>query len=100
MNELNDLSLLKTAIKTVHGCNCKHVATAKVQEARHGKTVWTGDVEIFSLRGHPEAREAYAWNYRTDDGRVQSYAVLKLPPIESASDAVKAALATRTIQGR
>jgi hypothetical protein len=69
-----------------------------VQESWEGKAVWTGKVEVFSLQEQPQAEEAFAWNFRTDDGRMQSVAVLKIPPIETPSDAVRAAIASGKIK--
>jgi hypothetical protein len=63
-----------------------------------GKTVWQGKVEVFALKEHPKAEEAFAWNYRTDDGRMQSVAALRIPPIETPSDAVRAAIASGKIK--
>lgn len=95
---MNDIPLLQRAIRAVHGCESSHAWTASVTEAWEGEIVWTGSVEIFTLTGHPKAGEAFAWNYKADDGKTQSVAVLKLPPIETPSDAVRAAIASRKIQ--
>jgi hypothetical protein len=89
MNSLNDISLLRTAIKAVHGCASQHLRTARVHESRDGKVIWSGEVEVFTLRDHPETTEAFAWNYRTDDGRMQSVTVLKVPPIDTPADAIR-----------
>jgi hypothetical protein len=63
-----------------------------VHETFQGKTVWSGEVEVFRVRGHPQATHAYAWTYQDDDGTLQHVAVLGVPPINSAQDAVKAAV--------
>jgi hypothetical protein len=60
--------------------------------------VWEGKVEVFTLSGHPKATEAFAWNYPSDAGKRQAVAVLNIPPIETPSDAVRAAIASRKIQ--
>lgn len=64
-----------------------------MHETFQGQTVWEGDVEGYRVRGHPKATHAYAWRYRNDDGELRHVAVLGVPPINSAVDAVKAAVA-------
>src|SRR5262245_39745502 len=60
------LPALIEAIKHMHGCSAKHVATEHVHErAPNGETVWQGDVEAFELAGHPSAKRAYAWSEAT-----------------------------------
>ncbi len=54
--------------------------------------MWEGDVEVFRARGHPQAAHAYAWTYDGDDGKPHHVAVLGVPPINSAQDAVRAAV--------
>jgi len=63
----------------------------EVLETFAGKTVWEGDGEVFRVRGHPQAKDAYAWTYTDDDGKLHHVALLGVPPINSAQDAVKAA---------
>lgn len=62
-----------------------------------GQLVWTGSVEVFTLNGHPKATEAFAWNY-PDNGQKRAVAVLNIPPIETPSDAVRAAIASGKIK--
>jgi len=54
--------------------------------------VWEGAVEVFALTGHPTAQLAYASAHETNDGGRRYVAVLGVPPINSAQDAVKAAV--------
>ena len=56
---------------------------------------YEGKVEVFQLYSHPEARRCYAWSYVTDEksGRRKFHAVLAVPPISSALDAVRAVIA-------
>jgi hypothetical protein len=50
-------------------------------------------VEVFSLKGHPKAGLAYAWSQETDDGGRRYVAILGVPPIKSARDAVLVSIA-------
>jgi hypothetical protein len=54
-----------------------------------GETVWTGIVEVFEVH-HPKAKYAYAWSYKDDNEKSHYVAVLGVPPVNSAEDAVRA----------
>lgn len=86
---------LKTAILNMHGCESEYVESVPVTETFKGKTLWTGDVEVFTIRGHPKAKRAYAWSLAAgkDDKAKRYVAVLELPPVESPETAVKVAVA-------
>lgn len=89
---MNDPKRLKRAIRDLHGLDSEHVESVPVHETFQGKTVWQGDVEVFRVYGHPQAVRAYAWTYEDDDGTLQHVAVLGVPPINSALNAVQAAV--------
>lgn len=87
------LSNLREAIRALHGCDSAHTGTSHVVEFFGDQKVWEGDIETFTLSGHPEAEEAFAWAF--DNGEEPQYiAVLKLPPVKDPSDAVRAAIAS------
>src|SRR5437879_5242712 len=92
---MNDLDKLEKAILDLHGCASMHTASIAVHETFQGKTVWQGAVEVFSLPDHPKAKEAYAWSYETDAGETRYVAVLGVPPVNSAYDAVRAYIAAQ-----
>jgi hypothetical protein len=83
---------LQQAIRDLHGLDSEHVESVPVHETFQGKTVWQGTVDVFRVRGHPQAERAYAWSYKADSGEVRHVAVLSVPPINSAGDAVKASV--------
>jgi len=89
---MNDPQRLRQAILDLHGLDAEHVESVEVVEVFQGKTVWEGEVEVFRVRGHPEATHAYAWSYEGDDGQVHHVAVLGVPPIDSPQKAVQAAV--------
>lgn len=64
-----------------------------ITETFQGKTVWQGTVDVFRVRGHPEATHAYAWSYKTENGAIRHLAVLGVAPIDSPREAVRAAIA-------
>lgn len=85
------LENLRDAVSALHECACFHSGTTFVSESFNGAKVWEGDVETFTLTGHATADEAFAWAY--DNGKEPQYvAVLRLPPINDPSDAVRAAI--------
>ena len=83
---------LRAAIQHMHGCESVHVSTDAVIERFDGEVVWEGEVEAFTLKGHPQASRCYAWAYQGDDGQDHYTAVLELPPVDSPETAVRAAL--------
>ena len=83
---------LQQAIRDLHGLESEYVRAEPVHEVFQGKTVWEGDVKVFRVRGHPQAERAYAWSYKADNGELRHVAVLGVLPINSAQDAVRAAI--------
>ena len=83
---------LRDAILKEHGVESNHFESVPVTEKHKGRTVWEGVVEVFKLWRHPKADYAYAWTYETSDGQVHHVTVLTIDPIQSARDAVRAAI--------
>ena len=85
---------LRDVIQRLHGVEAEHVKSVPVKEVFQGKTVWEGVVEVFDLRGHPNAKRLYAWAHDTDDPEHprRHVTVLHSHPIASARDAVRAAI--------
>jgi hypothetical protein len=73
-----------------------------VCEMFQGEVAWEGVVQVFWVYRHPRARHAYAWSHETDEGGRRYVAVLGIPPVNSAQDAVRASIAAETqrAQGR
>lgn len=87
---------LKIAIEAQHGGTATFVETANVTETWQGKTVWNGTVHVFHLAGHELSKRAYAWSEPVDGSdRRTFYAVLHVPPVDSAKAAVKASIVHR-----
>jgi hypothetical protein len=93
---MNDIERLKKAIQDLHGCDSKHMQAVHVHETFQGNVVWDGDVEVFLLENHPEAGTAYAWSYETDSGETRYVAILGLPPVDTAINAVRAYIVAQT----
>src|SRR4051812_775563 len=88
-----ELRRLVKAIRDLHAVAPTHLRTEPVHEAFRGQTVWKGTVEVFAIDGHTKARVAYAWERDTDDGKRRIVTVLGVPPVRSALDAVRVAVA-------
>jgi len=96
------LAGLQNAILRLNGCPSKYVETVSVSQPSvsfHNDAVWQGEVAVFDVYGHPTARRAYAWSYRTDKQETRYVVVLKVPPISSPETAVQAALAAQIVNG-
>ena len=93
---------LKKVIHRLHGCEADHVETVSVKEVFQGQTVWEGEVEVFNLRGHPDAPRVYAWAHETEDADrpKRHVAVLHVPPVVSPETAVRAAIIQQYRQER
>lgn len=88
----NPYQSLIEAIRAMHDCEARHVASKPVREVFQSQTAWVGIVEEFALTGHPKATTCYAWSYR-DGGQTHTVTVLALPPVDSPESAVKVAIA-------
>jgi len=86
------VNALKEAIRNLHGCEASWLESVPVQEVFQGKTVWEGEVQIFSLSDHPTASRCYAWSYETERGKRKFFAVLHQGPVDSPQAAVRAAI--------
>lgn len=94
------MKLLQTAIEQKHQCAAVYHESIHVHEMLEGQTVWEGDVEVFDLTGHAEAKKCYAWSHheKGKSGKVLNSDNLKLitvlgkRPVDSAQMAVRAAI--------
>ena len=95
------IEVLRQAVEGLHNCKAKYKKTTYIQETFEGQRVWEGDVYIFELKDHPEARLAYAWlSPATGTKKARFYAVLHAPPVKSARDAVRASIVNDYKQSR
>ena len=84
---------LQQAVERMHECKARLIATKPVSETFEGKPVWEGVVHVFALDGHPTADRAYAWSSPIEGStKRRFFAVLYAAPVQSAQDAVRAAI--------
>jgi hypothetical protein len=95
VNKADYIARLQTAVQHLHNCGAMHRETVPVQEVFRGQTIWTGEVEVFDLTGHPKAKRAYAWSHKAgkDDSDERFVAVLEIPPVKDPQTAVQVAVA-------
>jgi len=91
VNKQDYIAQVQVAVSQLHNCGATWRATVPVHEVFQGKTVWEGDVEVFDLHGHAEAKRTCAWSYLdgSHDELTRFVAVLEIPPVESAETAVR-----------
>lgn len=92
-----NLDRLKQSVRTLYGVEGDYQASVRVHEIFGGKSSWTGIVEIFRIV-HPQAKYAYAWTYKDAVGKLHYPALLGIPPINSAEDAVRTYFAAQAMK--
>ena len=90
---------LQVVIHHLHHADSKWLASVPVLETFQGKTVWEGNVEFFELINHPKAKRCYAWSDQ-DPMQEHIHAILELPPVKSAQDAVKVSIVQQFKSGK
>jgi hypothetical protein len=86
---------LRRAVENMHGGIARFVQSVPVSESFEGQPVWDGVVHVFELRNHPQATRAYAWSSLIEgSAKRRFFAVLRIPPITSPVEAVRAAIVT------
>jgi hypothetical protein len=91
-HELKHLIPLQAAIQHLHNCEAFHSHSIPIHEKADGKTIWEGNVEVFDLRNHAEAKKCYAWSFVEKGKGTRFMAVLEKHPITSPEMAVKSAI--------
>ena len=90
-NKADYIARLQVAVSQLHNCGAVWRETVPVHEIFRGETVWQGDVEVFDLQDHPQAKRAYGWSHLdgVKDEHTRFVAVLEIPPVDSAVRAVQ-----------
>ncbi|MCH7710690.1 MAG: hypothetical protein IH903_03550 [Proteobacteria bacterium] len=91
---------LTEVVEAQHDCSASPIGTEFVSEKFEGQPVWEGIVHIFAVNGHLEATRCYAWSSPIESGtKRRFFAVLRIPPITSAVEAVRAAIVAEHKRG-
>jgi hypothetical protein len=84
---------LKLAVERLHSCKATYLEDVAVIEKFGDKTVWNGVVHVFKIEGNEKADTCYAWSSPIEGStKKRYYAVLKVPPIDSPENAVRASI--------
>ena len=93
MNDELSRADLKRAVEKMHGCRAKFREVVAVVETFRGKLVWDGEVQVFDVTRHPTAKVCYVWSSPVEGTeRRKVFAVLGIPPVKTAVDAVRASI--------
>lgn len=85
---------LRDAIQHMHGLRSEWLESVPIREVFKGELVWEGEIQVFAVE-HPEVTRVYAWSHLVNDsGRRKFFAVLGIPPVNSALDALRASIAS------
>ena len=88
-----NVDALAEPVSKLHNAEATYASTEHVHETHGGEIVWEGDVHVYTLEGHLEADTCYAWVEPNEEtGRDRIFAVLKLGPVQSPADAVRASI--------
>ncbi len=88
----SEADALRRAVERLHACKAELVERVPVDERFQGQPVWQGHVHVFDIQGNRLAKRCYAWAAETDAGKRKTYAVLAVPPVKTAADAVRASI--------
>lgn len=87
------VNALAAAILMQHECEPTYRETVFVEEKTDdNQIVWQGDVLVFDLSGHRNAKACYAWQHYDGDGDTKIFAILENELINSPKRAVQAAI--------
>lgn len=90
-----EIKFIEETIGKAFGTPGRWEGSEVVHETWEGKTMWVGEVHIISIQ-HAEASKAYAWFYQDDTGKRRVKTVLGVPPVTSATMAVRATIVAET----
>ena len=88
---------LKQAVEELHRCEANYISSEHVRESLGDTLLFDGAVSLFGLSRHPAATMCYAWSVQeSGEPAPVVYAALRMAPIDSSRDAVRASLALKT----
>ena len=92
-----DFMALKQAVEELHRCEANYISSEHVRESLGDTLLFDGAVSLFGLSRHPAATMCYAWSVQeSGEPAPVVYAALRMAPIDSSRDAVRASLALKT----
>jgi hypothetical protein len=94
---MREIDRLRRVIRNLHGSKARTCGRSRYRGRRRRDRL-EGRRRGLLAEGHPKAGLAYAWSVPTDDGGRSYMAVLGVPPIQTAADAVRAVIVAGAAQ--
>lgn len=86
---------LLNAIERRSGVSATYLQTQPIKVSMDGVVQWKGKVEVFQLKDHPAAKQAFGWGFLNAQKKMEYIVVVGVPPLDSPLQAVKAFIASR-----
>ena len=86
---------LLTAIENRAKCQAVYQNTQPIKFSIDGKVLWKGKVEVFQLKGHPQAQQAFGWGFENAQKKMEYITVIGIAPLDTPMAAVKGYVASR-----
>lgn len=94
MDKSDYIARMQKTIQQLHNCDAVWHPSVLAHQILQGRITWEGDVEVFELTGHPEAKRCYGWS----NGESEEFiTILESPPVQSPQDAVKVFTGTHQV---
>lgn len=93
----NYIARLQNAIRELHHCESRYIESVTVSGTLlffQNGTLAEGEVTVFEIYGHAQAKRAYACSYR-DGNNTRCAVVMEIPPITSPRTAFEATMAAQ-----
>jgi hypothetical protein len=93
----NYIARLQNAIRQLHHCESKYIESVAISGTSlffQNSTLPEGEVAVFEIYGHAQAKRAYACSYR-DGNNTRCAVVVEIPPITSPRTAFEATIAAQ-----
>jgi hypothetical protein len=93
----NYIARLQNAIWQLNHCDSKYLESVLVRRTipcLQENPFDEGEIAVFEIFDHPQAKRAYAWSYRASNN-TRFVVVLEIPPVTSPQTAVEAAIAAQ-----
>jgi len=95
MNYREYRETVQNAIENRAKCPAVYQGTQPIKFSMDGKVLWNGKVEVFQLKDHPQAKQAFGWGFENDKKKWEYITVLGVPPLDTPLAAVKGYVAAR-----
>ena len=93
MSQNKQTDALRKTIDGLHACHAAFDHDEELASYNGAELAWSGAVSVFNIEGNPKASICYAWSESIkNSNKRRFFAVLKVPPVDSAEAAVRASI--------